>query len=240
MEAVFYSAGHTEALSYACAFLKEKGYPFAITPDRTVTHLLLDVPFKEQVGLDQILSQLSKDVTIFGGNLQQPILAGRKVFDLLKDPVYLAENANITAHCAMKLALSQLPVTLQNCPVLIVGWGRIGKCLAQLLKQTGACVSVAARKPQDRAMLTALGYIALDTNDLDSALANYRVIFNTVPVLLLKENALSHCGPNCIKYELASLPGMEGSDIISARGLPSRFAPESSGDLIARSILRLG
>ena len=57
---------------------------------------------------------------------------------------------------------------------------------------------------------------------------------------MLSAQALEHCRPGCVKLELASSPGMEGSDIIQARGLPGKMAPESSGKLIARTVLRLG
>lgn len=240
-ERIFYSAGSTDALIHAAVILKAKGYRFADTLDSTVTHLLLDVPHKDW---DSLPTVLSHDLTIIGGNLSHPALAGHKTIDLLQDPLYLAENAKITAHCAVKLALVQSPVILCGCPVLVVGWGRIGKCLAQLLRQMGAHVTVAVRKETDRAMLLALGYDVLDIQTLTHGPAHcrmiFRMIFNTVPSVILSRDALSECPKDCLKLELASLPGMEGDDIINARGLPNRGAPESSGQLIARSILRLG
>ena len=152
----------------------------------------------------------------------------------MQDPEYLAENASITAHCAVKLALGMLPVILDNCPVLVIGWGRIGKCLAALLRQMGAAVCVAARKEADRAMLKALGYQAIDIKQC--ARQTPRIIFNTVPVLVADSIAFP---PKTLKIELASLPGIQGVDVVDGRRLPGRFAPESSGELIARSILRL-
>lgn len=239
-DCIFHSAGSSEALAYATATLRHKGCCFSAAPNNTVTHLLLDVPHKNWDSLSSMLCKISPDVTVIGGNLNHPILAGHKTVDLLQDPIYLAENASITAHCAVKLVLEHLPVTLYRCPVLVIGWGRIGKCLAQLLKQMGAYVTVAARKETDRAMLLALGYEAVDIQTLGYGLARYRVILNTVPVPILSEEETLHCRADCLKLELASLPGIAGKDIISARGLPTRGAPESSGELIARSILRLG
>lgn len=242
----FYSAGHTDALAYAIKALREKGCVFAQQPDHTVTHLLLGVPSFNPDGtlkgggdLEQVLACLPKSVTIFGGNLQHPALTDCKTVDLLQDAIYLAENARITAHCAVKHAMERLPVTLWGCHVLVVGWGRIGKCLAALLKNMGAIVTVAARKEADRAMLRALGYDALDATNLDYSLLRYRVIFNTVPVMVLPAAAMQHCAADCIKIDLASKPGMESDDVIWARGLPNQDAPESSGALIAQTVLRL-
>jgi len=235
-EKIFYRAGTSNALDCAIKILKEKGCRFSPVFDHSVTHLLLDVPHKSW---DQLPESIGADVTVLGGNLHASVLADHKTVDLLQDPFYLAENANITAHCAITMTLPRLPVTLYQCPVLVIGWGRIGKCLAQLLKAMGAQVTVAARKASDRAMLAALGYDAIDIADMRDKLGHYRVIYNTVPVMVLSAAEMAHCSPDCLKIELASSPGMAGEGIIDARGLPNRGAPESSGNLIARSILRL-
>ena len=234
----FYTAGYTTALSYAVNYLKAHNYTILSQPEGA-THLLLPVPsfgtdgrIKGGGEIEILLQRLPKDITILGGNLDRPELAAYHTIDFLKDSMYLAENAMITAHCALKLAMTKLPIILQGCPVLVVGWGRIGKCLAKLLQNIGACVTVAARKETDRAMLRALGYNTIDTAKLDTS--DYRVIFNTVPVMICQES------PGFgLKIDLASTLGMGSQDVIWARGLPNSDAPESSGILIARTALRL-
>lgn len=242
---VFYTAGKTEALRHAATQLQRFGCNFASRPDSSVTHLLLDVPSFEPDGklkggelLCDVLNCLTKNVTVFGGNISRPELEGYAAVDLLKDPYYLAQNANITAHCALQVALPQLPVIPEGCHVLVIGWGRIGKCLARLLKQQGAIVTVAARKESDRAMLLSLGYDTEDSSTLGYSLLRYRIIFNTVPEMILTKGALVHCRPDCLKVDLASVQGIEADDVLWARGLPGKYAPETSGELIARSILR--
>lgn len=234
---IFYAAGSSKALDYAVRELEMRGVTFAEAPSKAVTHLLLPAPCRED--MSRLMDALSLDVTVFGGMLDRPELAGYKCRDLLKDEIYLSKNAQITAYCAMDIATHQLPVTLENCPVLIIGWGRIGKCLGRLLKNCGGSVSIAARKEKDRAMISALGYDAEDTASLGFILKRYRAIFNTVPCPVLSEEQLRHCRPDCLKIELASSPGIAGEDVIQALGLPGKFAPESSGKLIARSVLRL-
>lgn len=235
----FHLIGHTAAIIYAAAALHDSGFPLLPYPDPEATHLILPVPSFESDGtvrgggdISRILAQLPRDITVIGGNLDCPELAEYKVIDLLKDPYYTAKNADITAHCAVKLAMNKLPATFDGQKVLVIGWGRIGKCLARLLKGMGAAVTVAARKETDRALLLALGYGAVDTASLDTA--PYRVVFNTVPVM-----TVPYCCGNALKIDLASKQGIGGSDVIWARGLPGKDAPESSGDLIARTIIRL-
>lgn len=237
---IYYAAGSSEALDFAAGELELRGLDVSGTPGPHVTHLLLDVPCRaSDQQLFPLLEQLSPEVKIFGGFLDRPLLKNHKCFDLLRDELYLAQNAKITAYCALTVAQEKMKVIWQGCPVLIIGWGRIGKCLAQLLKTLGAEVVVAVRQESQRAMLTAMGYEAEQIGFPDYMLGRFRVIFNTAPSPILSEQALQQCRPGCLKIELASTNGLDGKDIIIARGLPGAWAPESSGQLIARTVLRL-
>ena len=235
-ELTFYCAGSSRALYYAAAFLMEEGAVFLPCPDHTVTHLLLPIPSFESNGsikgggdLTEILARLPKTVTVIGGNLKRPELVEYETLDLLDDPWYLARNASITAYCTLELALAKLPITLEKCPVLVVGWGRIGKCLAKLLHGLGADVTVAARKESRRVMVEALGYHSCPIEDIRTE--NYRLIINTVPAMVLPT-----APGTALKIDLASIPGIGGKDVVQARGLPGLLAPESSGTLIAQVI----
>ena len=239
------TAGASPALPFAAEALSQRGLRMTHRPGPDVTHLLLPVPSFEPDGrirgggiLEHILADLPGNVTIFGGKLSHQALAGYPVVDLLLDGAYTAANAAITADCAIRVASPRLKVVWEHCPVLIIGWGRIGKCLARQLKQMGASVTVAARKDSDRHILTALGFRAEIPSQLRHQLAAYRIIFNTAPAPVLSQEQLTHCRKDCIKIELASTPGIAGSDVISALGLPGKMAPESSGQLIAQTILR--
>lgn len=236
MDVLFYTAGGSKALDHAVCLLKQAGIPFTDQTDLCATHLLLPVPSFAPDGklmgggdLQTLLPQLSRNICVIGGNLNRPELDGYPIWDLLQDDTYVSVNAAITAHCAVGHAICRLPVTLDKCPVLVIGWGRIGKCLTKLLAALGAQVTVAARKSSDRAMATALGYGSIWTDAIDPS--PYRVIFNTAPVMVLPD------GGNALKIDLASKPGIGGTDVIWARGLPGKDAPESSGKLIAESVL---
>ena len=237
---VFYIAGDTAALQTVSRELAFRGICITQTPSADVTHLVLGVPCRlEGTELEALLAQLPKSIRIFGGFLDRLELQGYASTDLLKDELYLAKNAAITAQCALQVALEQMPVIFDRCPVLILGSGRISMCLAPLLRALGADVVVAARNPAQRALLQARGYETETLPLPEYVLPRFRVIFNTVPAPLLSAGALEHCRKDCLKIELASFPGMAGDGIIDARGLPGKLAPESSGKLIAKRILRL-
>lgn len=242
---LIYPLGATDACRYAAANLKSHGFPVIDHPAPEVTHLLLDIPSFRPDGklrcgkdLSVLLSMLPDNITIAGGNLKNPILESYRKLDLLTDPGYLAGNAAITADCAFLTAAPLLKASFRDTPTLILGWGRIGKCLARLCTGAGFPVTVAARKEADRAMLEALGYDALSFEALPAHLHNFRLLFNTVPAPVLGSSQLEKC-PDCVKIELASSNGLEGTDIVTARGLPGLLAPESSGRLIADTFRRL-
>lgn len=234
---VFYIDTTSPALRYAAEYLRDRGGQIVTTPEPDVTHLLLPVPANiSQDALNAQLEQLPTGVTVMGGNLDRYNSPCRKL-DLLKDETYLAENAVITADCALRLAGQHLGILFRRCPVLVIGWGRIGKCLSRMLAALGADVTVAARKESDRAMAGALGYVTTDLSEL--SLPRFRLIFNTAPAPILSAEQLQTCPENCVKIDLASSRGLEGDDVLWARGLPRKMLPESSGKLIADTVLRL-
>ncbi len=213
------------------------------TPAGDVTHLLLPVPSFQSDGritgggvLEHILADLPETVTVVGGNLHHPALRGYQTIDLLQNSSYLAQNAAITADRAILIAGNNLPVVFRDCPVLVIGWGRIGKCLALQLQQLGARVCVAARKKEDRSIIQAFGMDTCDISSLGRELRRYKAVFNTAPTMILTEDLIRCCSPDCVKIDLASQPGISGKDVIWARGLPGKDAPESSGNLIARTL----
>ena len=239
-------AGYTAALRYACKYLSDRGFQLLTDAAPDVTHLLLPVPSFESDGrirgggiLEHILTDLPKDITIIGGNLDHPALSGYHMLDLLLDAEYVAKNAAITADCAIRLAGQQLPVIWDGCRVLILGWGRIGKCLAAQLKAMGAQVIVSARKESDRALIQALGCRSIETAKPEAELPHCRVVFNTIPEDVLSQEQTAMCQPGCLLIDLASKKGMAGKDVSHARGLPGKDTPESSGALIARTVIRI-
>lgn len=240
-EKCIYSVGSTQACRFAREGLSRAGVFISDHPRPEVTHVLLDAPSFLTSGelrggghIEDVLERLPEDVTVIGGRLNHPALEGYRTLDLLRREEYLAGNAAITADCALRLAAPLLTATFQESPALILGWGRIGKCLGQMLKGLGVSVTVAARKESDRGMLRALGYKAVGFDQVPAVLPGIRLLFNTVP-----EKVLEYTVPRgCIQIDLASTPGLYGDNVIFARGLPGIHAPESSGALIADTLLK--
>ena len=218
----------TPALGYAREELSRAGIR-TVSQGEAAGCWLFPVPTRE------VLRFPEPGTLVIGGDLNRPELSGFSRLDLLEDPIYLAENARLTAECALKLLGERLQTSILGCGILIIGWGRIGKCLAKLLHGMGARVVVAARKPADLGMLTALGYEAAEISKIPELLPKMRAVINTAPAPVLTDTADFHGA----KLDLASVKGIAGEDVLWARGLPGKMLPEASGQLIARRVMAL-
>lgn len=231
---LFYSTCISSACQSAVQHLRRSGVSFTDHPSPTVTHVLLDIPsFRCQTQLAKVLPSLPDDIILIGGKIPSEVSCTK--IDLLEDPFYLWENAAITAECALRVAFQNRSHTLRNARVLIIGWGRIGKQLARLLSALGAKVSIYSSTHAHQAEASVFGFPCLTEHTAAEHLSKFQIIFNTAPAVVIPQELPD----DLLKIELASKPGLRGKNVIPANGLPGRLAPEASGELIARTILRI-
>lgn len=220
----------TPALTCAARFLQDAGIRLADCAEGT-DYLLYPSPTPLTA-----LDDYCHGATIIGGNLDFLNSCVSRI-DLLKDPFFLADNAAITAEAALGMILSKLTCAVTEAEILILGWGRIGKCLTHQLKHLNAPLTVFARKPEDRAMLRALGYQPITAEELPRVLPKFRCIVNTIPAAVLSEDEGRMLRSDCFRLDLASIRSIPGDGVLHARGLPAKYKPESTGKLIAQTIL---
>lgn len=153
-------------------------------------------------------------------------------------------NAVPTAEGAIGIAVNEYPGTINGTRCLITGFGRIGKILAKDLLGLGATVHVAARKNKDLAMIRAMGAVPLRYNEIKK---DYKLIFNTVPDIVITPQILSHQGSDSIIIELASSPGgvdkkaaaIREIKIIDGQSLPGKVAPMAAAEYIKEAIYNM-
>ncbi|MCL2343939.1 MAG: dipicolinate synthase subunit DpsA [Firmicutes bacterium] len=156
-------------------------------------------------------------------------------------------NAVATAEGAVGILMQETPVTLWGMRILVIGFGRVGKLLADRLKGLGARVAVSARNHGDMAWIRALNYEALDTRALEGQLGQFDAVVNTVPAPVLGENRLRELKPGALCMDLASKPGgMDfaaagklGVRAVWALSLPGEVAPVSAGTIIRDTIYNI-
>lgn len=229
--ASFYIPIPTEPLLFAGFLLRDAGLRQVTHPEEA-DYLIYPCPTPLEAMCDYC-----HEAAIIGGNLDFLSENVRRL-DLLKDPYYLAENAAITAEAALGMILSHLPCSITEGEILILGWGRIGKGLTHQLAHLNAPLSVFARRQEDRALLSSLGYHPIAPEELERSLDRFRCVVNTAPAVILTEEQGQAFRKDCFKLDLASIRSIPGDGVFHARGLPGKHKPEASGKLIAKTILR--
>lgn len=210
----------------------------------------------EDFRLTYLLEAVDKDQPIFGGRFPPAFKEaaserGLRLFDYTEQECFQINNARPTAEGALEIALRELPTVLNQSKVAVIGYGRIGKILSDLLAAFGASVTVAARKQTDLTWIEVRGYtpLKIETIDKRSSLCKLgtdcRVIFNTVPYWLFDRSVLESLNPKTLFIDLASSPGGVdpqtaqdvGIRVIRALALPGKCAPERAGEIIADTVL---
>ena len=171
------------------------------------------------------------------GDLAARMPGCRRMADLLEDPDTAAANGRLTAEAAIGLAMEALEGSVYGLNCGVLGWGRIGKPLAALLRALGAQVRLGIRRREIRAEAAALGYTACPP----AGLTGCRLIFNTVPAPVLDPGTLD---PNTLWVELASAPGglpqaAPPCRVLGGNSLPGRRLPRAAAELLRDGILRL-
>lgn len=166
--------------------------------------------------------------------------------NLWADEDLLQENAYLTAEGAVASAMQRtsFAMTGQNC--MVVGYGRIGRALTDILHNLGANVTVISSSESKRSEVKALGCEALSMIELEAALPGKQIIFSTPPAMFMDRTILKYVEKNAILIDLASPP--YGIDLDAAKemslcayresGLPGRYCPMSAARAIYNSILR--
>ncbi len=155
---------------------------------------------------------------------------------------YALLNAVPTAEGAIKIAIEKTDFTLWKSKVLVIGYGRVGKILADRLKSMGAYVTVSARKPADFALLEALGFNLISSGNLNNLSLDYDIIFNTVDFKVISDQKLNELN-NTLLIDLSSLGGFNlalaeelGLSAFKAPGLPSRVAPKTAAEILNNTV----
>lgn len=170
---------------------------------------------------------------------------GKNCVDYGKLDSYSLLNAIPTAEGAIKLAIENTSFTLWQSRVLVIGYGRVGKVLADRLKGLGAYVTVSARKPSDFALIKALGYNAVETQTVSDSLSDYDIVFNTVDVKVIDERVFENCSVKLL-IDLSSKGGFDlaaardcGIHALTAPGLPGLCAPLTAGKILAETVTEI-
>ena len=204
----------------------------------------INAPFStEQINIETTLKNL-KSKTIIAGSISKDILEladkyNVKIIDIMKNEKLAILNSISTAEGTIQVIMENTDKIMHGSNALILGFGRLGKVIANKLKMLSVNVTCAARKESDFAWMQAYGYKKLDINNLGKNLYNFDIIINTAPSLILDKDKLEYI-KNSLIVDLASKPGgvdfeyakQKGIKTILALGLPGKVAPFTSAEFI--------
>lgn len=211
--------------------------------------------FSENKILIEDFLEKIKEKILIAGNISSDVIKKAekyniKVIDIMKSEKLAILNTIATAEGAIELIIKNTNTIIFDSNILILGYGRVARTLAQRLKGLSKYVTCASIKSEELAWIDALGYEKIDLDDLNKSqdllksLANYNVIINTIPFMILDAEKLQYIRKDTLLIDLASNPG--GIDesfaknhnlkLIHALGLPGKVAPNSSAKFIKEVI----
>lgn len=220
--------------------------------------LLLPLPFStdgirlfsplsdKNIKLSELSDCVTKKHLLIGGKLSHVFLGdickkGCKYYDYYNSERLTVLNAIPTAEGALAIAVNETKCTVFGSKCAVLGYGRIGKILAKMLKALNAEVTVYARSEQALTWAETDGMQACPIDKICNTIGDKDMIFNTVPAVILTKDVLNKTKKDVLITDLASAPG--GVDAKSARelcrkvifalSLPGKVAPETSGKMIA-------
>ena len=205
---------------------------------------------ESQILIKDLLGKI-KEKTLIAGNISEDIIKmaqkyNIKVIDVMKNEKLAILNTIATAEGTIELMIANTNTIIFDSNVLILGFGRVAKTLANRLKGLVKSITCASREDDELAWIEVYGYKIIDLNilnqsqDILRSLSNYDVIINTIPSMILDTDRLQYVKRDALLIDLASNSGSidkeetkkQGLKLIHALGLPGKVAPVSSAKFI--------
>lgn len=195
-----------------------------------------------ECSLEELLALVDSTLMVAGYGIPKDVAQrlehhGAGVYDAALDEDFLVENAKITAHGALGRILTETDRDISELSIGVVGYGRIGSALAELLMFLGSDVRIFSGSEEKIIALVSAGanVSAMD----DSDFSDLDILINTAPRRILspdQEVELLHSGVRII--ELASGKNFSSDEVNVMASIPDKMYPVSSGRLYAKYILR--
>lgn len=239
----------------AAGFLHEKagGGCYLLERLRNCDCIIANWPMKwplteRELTQDDIMKNLSPGTVLL---LCGPQFPAEKRWDLQyvnlwADEILLQENAYLTAEGAVAAMMARMDGKLRGTECLIVGYGRIGRALTEILMNLEAKVTVATRGETKFSRIRESGADAVDMRDMGSVISRMQAVFSTPPSMVIGKTLLEKVHKDALIVDLASSP--YGVDIDAAKragvrawrepNLPGRYCPLSAARVLYNAVLR--
>lgn len=223
--------------------------PLPVTKDG----IRLNAPsMSEPPEITEIIDKTKKAAIIAAGKVPPFIKkyaaeSGVRIIDYFELEGVQIKNAVPTAEGAAEIAMHELPRTIMGAKAAVIGYGRVGRTLAQTMLSLKADVTCIARSERDLAWASVDGCKPMKLSAFIAAPAEFDVIFNTVPSPVITADVIGKLTNKPLIIDLAAAPG--GTDFAAAAdagikaqlasSLPGKTSPETAGEIIADAIISL-
>lgn len=249
---------------YMEKILKEKGYAIVLWDQQSVitdmpldfwecSDYILPVPMSRLKNVEMVTEQLirhkNKKTRVFGGvfspdmkrDLEQ---AKIQVIDVLKDQQVARRNAIATAEGTLAELAKLMPVNIEDSGIMILGFGKCGKIIAEKLYCLGAKVSVVARSKEALELARLFDYapyvLEIGVKEGKIPYGKMDAVINTIPAAVFGAYEINQLKKDAVVIDIASAPG--GCDFAflkekkipycHALGLPGIYSPKSSAQIL--------
>ncbi len=215
-------------------------------------NILNNIFSDKPVEMDKLFEKIGKDKILLAGamNKNSKDTAARfniKYVDYYWDEAYQIMNAIPTAEGTIGILVNETDITIHASNILILGYGRIGKILADYLSAIGANIYAEARKEHDIAWIKSKAIKAVHINEIQNIIGQMDIIINTVPAMILDKELLDFVRKDVLIVDLASMPGgvdfgyarEKGVKTIHALGLPGKIACKTAAIYMYDIIIKL-
>ena len=212
---------------------------------------LLSVDETDDLGIGNILSLLTPEHTLFGGNIPtyvKDFARDNKIacFDYMDMEDITVKNTIATAEGAIAEAIRLSPGLIHRRQCLVTGFGRCGRTLALKLKGLDGDVTVADRKESQLVLAGSMGFHTCQLSGLFSDLGKYFYIFNTIPASVFEKDSILLMNPEVTIIDIASAPGgvdfnfckEQGIRAKLCPGLPGIYGPQASAEILFEAIVK--
>lgn len=226
------------------------------------THIVLPVPLGEGCvkGTDHLLTidhlfellKYQREAIVWSGKM--PVERKNELHKMqieLKEYMEIEsiamKNARLTAENAILEAIMMSDRCIMDSKSLVIGYGRCGQMLADVLRGMGGKVFVCEKEEGKGATAQARGFERKDIEDI----SGYDFIFQTAPEEdVLSDKVLLTLMSNdrykeCVILNLSSVRNSVNLDFVGKQrllckqcpGLPAKYTPKSAGELLASCLL---
>lgn len=192
-----------------------------------------------KVYISEVLGEINGGTVISGYGVPDSFLTeaekrGARVLDLSLDEEFLSENADLTALCTLGILLGGGEYAPRDLSVGVVGYGRIGKRLTNMLLYLGARVRVFTSRENTRIDLSEYG-VASAMSAVDADLSGLDLLINTAPARIFPPENI----PDSVRViDLASGDNFPGMEVEKYPSVPAKMFPKSAGKVWGRAVER--